>query len=149
MLAYGPKAEWLIQGHEQCVYPCGRNSPFDRLRKLNGKVLFFDAPFNSFTFIHYLEDMIKDRLPFQLYHEQPIEGIVYNENGLKHNIKTYVFSTDTVKKRRPFILRDELMKKKILKNKKIGNTNLMLVFTNDTVSCVQEMASLEHYFYVN
>ena len=59
VLAFGKDAAWLTAGHEDCAYSCGRDTPFDKFRSLRGKVLFFDVPFNTFTFIHFLEDRVR------------------------------------------------------------------------------------------
>ncbi len=147
MAAYGMQAKWFIYGHEQCLFPCGKGSPFEKLHLAKGKILFFDAPFNSFTFIHYLEDLIKEKLPFKLYTPDPIEGHVIDFNGNEHTIKTYVFNPSLGPARIPFLLQGELKKRKKLKYARIGRTLLMLVDAVDAVECAQEMASNQLFFY--
>ena len=55
VLACGPKAEWIVKEHDKCLYPCGPGSPFEKLAQLRGKVMFFNVPFVTITFFHYLE----------------------------------------------------------------------------------------------
>lgn len=44
VLAWGKDAAWIIQSHETCLHPCGKDTPFDKFRSLQGKILFFNVP---------------------------------------------------------------------------------------------------------
>lgn len=147
VLAFGKDAAWIVEGHENCIYPCGKNTPFDKFRSLNGKILFFDVPFNTFTFIHYIEDLIKSQLSFQLYREELMSAkmVDYNQNSI--TINTYVFGDVAVRSRNPDILEKHLLKKKMLVKTKIGKTTLMLVTAEDAIRCTYEMLDKNIYFY--
>jgi aminoglycoside 3-N-acetyltransferase len=147
VLAFGKDAAWIVDGHEKCVYPCGKNTPFDKFRSLKGKILCFDVPFNTFTFIHYIEDLIKSQLPFQLYSKEPMSAKVLDYNQNLITINTYVFSDVAVRSRNPDILEKHLLKKKMLKKTKIGKTTLMLVTAEDAIRCAYEMLDKNIYFY--
>ncbi len=147
VLAWGKDAARIVQDHEKCLYPCGKQTPFDKFRSLNGKVLFFDVPFNTFTFIHYIEDLIKDELPFSLYMKEPMTADMLDGAGEKVTVSTYVFSDDTVRRRRPAILKKHLLSKNMIKKAKIGKTTLMLVVAEDAIQCTQAMLTDNIYFY--
>jgi aminoglycoside 3-N-acetyltransferase len=147
VLAWGKDAAWIVHGHEHCMYPCGKNTPFDWFRSLNGKVLFFDVPFNTFTFIHHIEDLIKNELPFPLYRKEPIAANVLDLEGREITVVTYVFSDEAVRLRRPLILEKHLLKKDLIRKEKIGGTSLMLVAAEDAVRCSREMLAKKVYFY--
>ena len=147
VLAFGPLANWFVQSHENCIYPCGPGSPFEKLAQKDGKVLFFDVPFNTFTFFHYLEHLIQDKLPFPLYEEAVFEVKVVNTNGKKIEVKTKVFSFEAVRKRRPEILEKKLLAEKKIKKCRIGMTDLRLVKVKDAISCVNDMTRREEFFY--
>jgi aminoglycoside 3-N-acetyltransferase len=147
VLAWGKEAARIVEGHDKCLYPCGRQTPFDKFRSLNGKVLFFDVPFNTFTFIHYIEDLIKSELPFPLYRKEPIPVDILDAEGRKITVSTYVFSEDAVSRRRPAVLKRHLLKKNMIRKEKIGRTALMLVSAEDAVRCAQEMLSQNVFFY--
>jgi len=150
VLAYGKDAEWLVDGHKKCLIPCGKDSPFDKFRSLKGKVLHFDVPFHGgFTFIHYLEDLIKDKLPFPLYTEEPIPARMVDYDGKEIEIKTYVFSKRAVETRRVDAFGDYLSKHKALKYKKIGKTKLMLAFAEDAISYTEKMLDDNILFFNN
>ena len=147
VLAYGKDSAWLVEGHEACKYPCGKNTPFDKFRSLNGKILFYDVPFNRFTFIHYIEDMIASQLPFLLYSKEPIAAKVMDCQGKEVEIKTYVFGEAAVQTRNPDILEKYLFKQGVLRNAKIGKTKLMFVNAEDAVVCTYKMLENNVYFY--
>ncbi len=147
LLALGKDSAWIVADHNNCLYPCGKNSPFDKFRALSGKILFFDVPFNTFTFIHYIEDMIKDRLPFELYRKEPAATKLLDYEGNEIVVDTYVFSDAAVRRRRPNILKKSLLKNNMLKKTKIGKTTLMLVTAEDAIQCAHEMLDKNNYFY--
>ena len=110
-------------------------------------MLFFDVPFNTFTFIHHIEDLIKDELPFQLYRKEIIAADVFDHEGRKITVSTYAFSDEAVTRRRPGILEKHLLKKDLIRKAKIGRTTLMLVAAEDAIRCSQEMLAKKIYFY--
>jgi len=139
VLAYGKDAEWLVEDHEKCLYACGKDTPFDKFQSLRGKILRFDVPINGTTFFHYLEDIIKDKLPFSLYSEEPISARMIDYDGKEIAMKTYVFSERASKTRRPDILGGYLRKHKAIKHRKIGRINMELVSAEDMISTTRKM----------
>lgn len=137
VLVYGKDSAWLVADHKKCLFPCGIASPFDKFRQLNGKILFFDVTFRAITFFHYVEDITKDKLPFNVYHEEPFSVTAYDENNQEHVIKTYVYNKEI--KRNAMKLGDEMLKRKLVKKAKVGNSHLMLVNAEDVVSCQTSM----------
>ncbi len=147
VLVWGKDKSWIIEGHENCIYPCGKDTPFDKFISLEGKVLFFDVPFIMFTFIHYIEDLLKDQLPFQLYTEEPLTSKIIDYNGNEITINTYVYSDIAVKSRNPDILGKRLLKEKKLKKTKIGKTTLMMVTAEDAIHASKFMADRNIFFF--
>ena len=147
VLACGPKADWIVAGHGKCLSPCGAGTPFEKLLVLNGKVVFFDAPLRTFTFFHYLEDLLVDRLPFALYCPDPFEVDVIDYEGRRSSVKTLVFSPETIRRRRFEVLEDELEKECLIKYIRIGNTQLLSVDVRDVVECAREMFRRGVVFY--
>ena len=87
VLAYGKDAQWIVADHERCLYPCGPGSPFDKFRHLKGKILFFDVGFGAITFFHYVEDLLKDRLPFSVYDNRLFSVTAIDSTGEKRVIQ--------------------------------------------------------------
>jgi aminoglycoside 3-N-acetyltransferase len=146
VLAFGEKAAWIVEGHERCAYPCGKDSPFDKLRLLNGKILFFDVAF-PFTFIHYIEDLIKDMLPFPLYTEEPIPARMFNYKGESITLNTFVYPKWVYSTRKATVLEGRLIKENYLKKLRIGRTRLKLAKAEDAIQCTYKMLEEKIYFY--
>ncbi|MCP4633211.1 MAG: AAC(3) family N-acetyltransferase [candidate division Zixibacteria bacterium] len=134
VLAYGNDTEWLLEDHEKCLHPCGKDTPFDKFRSLNGKILHFDVPFQGgFTLIHYIEDIIKDKLPFPLYTEEPIATRIRDYDNREKVVQTYVFSQDAIHARNLISIGGYLSKQNVLSYSKIGRTNLMIASAEDVI----------------
>ncbi|HEY1129910.1 MAG TPA: AAC(3) family N-acetyltransferase [Roseateles sp.] len=67
---WGKDAAEIAQGHHQCVTPCGRGSPFEALRRREGKILLLGTDISVLTFYHYLEEVFEPRLPASPFTEE-------------------------------------------------------------------------------
>jgi aminoglycoside N3'-acetyltransferase len=114
---------------------------------VEGKVLFFDVPFDTFTFIHYIEDLLEDSLPFPVYRDEPMPGRVVDDRGNKMVVPTRVFSEQAVATRDPAVLEKRLLGKGLRRRGKVGRTRLMLANSDDAVREAMEMASQGIFFY--
>lgn len=64
----GPLAASLLEHHERCLYADGKDSPFDRLRRVEGaKILTLGLPAGFTSFLHWIEDIEPERLPFPVH----------------------------------------------------------------------------------
>ena len=64
--AIGKNAEYLVGSHHQSIYPCGKRSPFYRMTEENGIVIGIGvAAYQSLTFLHTVEDIMKDDFPLE------------------------------------------------------------------------------------
>jgi aminoglycoside 3-N-acetyltransferase len=145
VLAYGKHAEWLVADHERCLFPCGAGSPFEKFRQLHGKILFFDVGFGAITFFHYVEELLKDRLPFPVYDERLFSVTGVNAKGENHTIQTYAFNKRIT--RRAEKLEAEMCRQGKIQTANIGNSRLMLLTAEDVVSCQTDMVEAGRYPY--
>jgi len=147
VLALGPKASWIVAGHEDCLYPCGPGSPFEKLAQLDGKVVFFGVPFETFTFFHYLEHQVRNEIGFPLYFSAPADIPVMDYQGKNRIIRSYVFSSEAISRRRLQILIAELNRRHSIRKKRVGNTRILLVKTSEAIRCTEEMTKSRIFFY--
>ncbi len=133
VLAYGKDSAWIVQGHELCKTPCGEGTPFEKFRKLNGKILFYDVDFGAITFFHYVEDITRDKLPFSVYHDEPFFIKAYDEHKKEHTVTVYAFNKDIT--RDAHRLEAEMKRQNLVKYAKVGNSTLILVNAEDVVAC--------------
>ncbi|BBO67285.1 hypothetical protein DSCA_12150 [Desulfosarcina alkanivorans] len=147
IIVWGKDADWFIQEHENCVFSCGRKSPFGKIAGRKGKILFFDVKFNTMTFFHHIEHIIQEKLPFPLYDKKEYELKVINKEGQEIIVKARAFSDEAVTRRRPLLLEKELLKKGCFSWDKIGNTSLGVIRTSDALECANKMISEGRFFY--
>lgn len=147
MLVRGPKADWYVAGHEECRHPCGFGTPFDKFLERDGLVLFFNVPFATFTFFHYLEHLVSPDLPFALYTQPPHQVTVIDAEGRPRTVTTHVFTLDAIRRRRFPVLEAELRERGLIAGRRIGNTRIEAVRVRAVVDCVQEMRRQGRYFY--
>jgi len=137
VLAIGKDAEWLVADHERCLYPCGSGSPFEKFHKLRGKLLFFDVSFRSITFFHYVEDLLKLRLPFPIYSDRLFSVPAVDISGERCLIQTYAF--DNSVPRMAEKLEAEMSRKGKIVYGKVGNSRFCLAAADDVVDCFTTM----------
>jgi len=147
VLVFGPKADWFVAEHPKCAFPCGPDTPFDRLAAVDGKAVFFNVPFAVFTFFHYLEHRVSPDLPFSLYTEKPFVVPVIDALGRSSTVSTHVFSEEAIRRRRFHVLEDEMRRRRLIRERRVGNSRLAAVKVRDAVDCVEEMRRRGQYFY--
>lgn len=141
VLAYGPKAAWLIAGHEDLAYSCGENSPFERMLELDTKALLFDVDLEVLTFMHYLEHKFRDSAPVDVYTAEPISGIIIDQKGVEKHFAVYAFAGEAMKLRNFGVVYDEVLRRGLVRAGRVGNTNLQLVRLRDVLACGAELGS--------
>jgi len=147
VLAWGKDAEWFTLGHESCVFSCGEGSPFEKLAKLNAKILFFDVKFNTMTFFHYIEHILREKLPVPLYGEKEYVLNVIDYEGQEIQVKAHAFSKAAAVGRRPLLLEKEVLSKKLFSWNRIGNTSIGIINVNEALKCAKEMMSKGKFFH--
>ncbi len=147
VLAYGPKASWIVAGHEDCQYSCGPGSPFDKAIELDAKVAFFDASFTTLTFFHWLEHHVQDGVDMPLYHEEPFDVPVIDHDGSERVITTYVYAPEIIAHRRFAVLEKALRNRGAITTLRVGNTKIEVARLQDIVRCVDDMTSRGEFFY--
>lgn len=147
VLACGPLAAWLVADHEKSQYSCGKGSPFERFLSLNGRFLFLDAPFRSLTFMHYVEDHLRSRLPLELYDATTVAMRVKDRSGRDLTVRNYFFS-EAARDRRDFApVERALQQEQSLQRARIGNTRLLCVSARSVLDCAGRLLDEGTGFY--
>ncbi len=142
VLACGPLSAWLTTDHDKSPFSCGKGSPFERFLALDGIFLFFDAPFSSLTFMHYVEDRFRERLPVDPYDPVPAVVRVKDASGREARVRQYFFSASARERRAFERVEQALEKDGLIRTKRVGNTRLMIVRARDVVECSRRL--IEH-----
>ena len=89
--AKGPLATWLVEGHAASLTPFGKYTPFGRLVEAKGKILVMGVSLHwSLTIVHVVEDIMGEDFPVPVYLDEPICGVVIDENGTERTVSTKV-----------------------------------------------------------
>ncbi len=133
VLAWGARAEWLVEGHETLAHSCGRGSPFERMLALDTKALFFDVGLETLTFAHYLEELFSDTAPVPVYAESPVDVSVVDAKGQQRRASVYPFAPEALQLRNFSVLYDALIGARLVSQSRVGNTRLRLTRLADVV----------------
>lgn len=134
LIAYGARAESLLEGHDRCEFPCGPGSPFEKMLMVGGKMLYFDLPFIGFTFVHYIEHQIRERLPFALYDPTPLRAILVDYADVRRELEVYVFSEEAVRRRQVGVITEAMRAAGTAHWRWIGNTQLVVASMQDALA---------------
>lgn len=132
VLAYGRDAERLVEGHERSRYPCGPGTPFDKFREMHGKILFYDVGFGAITFFHHVEELLADRVPFDIYADRLFTVKALDLAGREHTIETHVFNPEL--KRAADKLEATMTRDGRIRAGRVGNSRYLLVTADDVVA---------------
>jgi aminoglycoside 3-N-acetyltransferase len=147
VLVAGPQAERFVAAHPLCRYPCGPGTPFDELARADGKVLFFNAAFDTITFFHWLEHMVHEHLPFALYTDTPFDVTVIDADGHGRTVTTYVFAESAIRRRRFERFEQAMRERGAIRACRVGNSHLLAVDLKDAIACTQGMLQAGRLFY--
>jgi len=139
LLAWGERAESFLAGHDATDRSFGPASPFQRLLDLDGKVLCVGTVAETVTFTHFLEDRVRDRLPFELYEPGLLEGRVIDADGCLRIVPTRVLSAESRRRRREHVLWQKARARGVTRHRRLGNTRLMILDCRALTALVEEM----------
>lgn len=136
--AWGKYAEWLTQGHNQCVNCWDENSPWYRMTLLDAIVFTLGMPFNYIgTFDHCVEGT--------LYKEHDYWRSFFNEERTfryydnQHNICTYKCMYSSIEKRTRELRLIKHFSSNIFKHARISN---LLIKAFNSRPCLDKMIAL-------
>lgn len=147
VLAAGPLAEWLLASHHLTPFPCGPDSPFDRLRTARGKVAFFNVPFANLTFFHYLEHRVREATGLKLYDDTLYRVPAIDADGQSRIVETYVFSRDIIPRRRFDIFEQQARSRGLIREVRVGASYILVSEVDALVECTDEMLRRGLVFY--
>jgi aminoglycoside 3-N-acetyltransferase len=147
ILALGPKAAWIISGHDELSHSCGPGSPFEKMIGLNTKMLFFGVGFETCTFMHYLEDRFQESAPVSVYHHGPLEAVIIDGEGTEKRREMYVFAPEAIQRRNFLVFERMLVDGGCLRQNRIGNTKLSIITMAETLSCALRLIGEGNHFY--
>jgi aminoglycoside 3-N-acetyltransferase len=95
--AIGPRAVSLTNSHPNSPYPYDNCSPYYKLVEENAKIIGLGVSTHNMSFVHCVEDALKDRFPHSLYHEQLFDAECINHEGAPQVVRTYAHDLRVVR----------------------------------------------------
>lgn len=142
----GKDAEFITKDHHLDETPFGKNSPYEKMLSLNGKVIALGSPLRrSLTCNYIIEDRLGDKFPVKVYNEKPTSFFLIDENGKKYDVlhKTHDISIDYRRvDHNPGLsegFEQHLVDKKCLKRGQIGEARVLVYCIKCLIDCLGEM----------
>lgn len=124
--AYGPLADYFIEGHFNQLTPYNNQSPFYRLVEQKGKILYVGVTLaNAGTSLHLLEDAVSD-FKFPVYYPEVFNVKVKDAHGQIHQVKTKVHDPKQSKLRQCDGLIPLFKEKGVMTSVKLGHADVLL-----------------------
>ncbi len=90
IVAIGKHAEALISTHHLSVYPCGALSPYYKMLKYDSAIIGLGEKTVSLSFVHCIENIMKDQFPIKTLQETPFRFNVKDYTGNIIEVKTMI-----------------------------------------------------------
>ena len=138
VVAIGSKAQELTEGHETGIYPCGAQSPFYKLIKLNAKILGIGVTVDNLTFVHTVEDTAPSAFPIKTRNDEVYACKCVDKSGNQQVINT-VIASRAISHRDVYGFFKKYIPSSMYRNVKIKN---MEFFSLDAPSLFEELKNL-------
>lgn len=88
--AIGPHAEFLTESHQNSPYPYDSCSPYYKFKDQHGaKIVGLGVTTHHLSFVHCVEDALKDGFPIQPYHQKLFDAKCVDCAGNPRVVKTF------------------------------------------------------------
>ena len=94
VVAIGRYAEELTRYHQDTIYPLGEKSPFYEMIKYGGIIIGLGISVDRLSFVHCVEDVMKEEFPVKTRNEEIYECKVIDNDRNTRKIKTLAASPD-------------------------------------------------------
>lgn len=86
--AVGKLAKELTATHHLDIYPCGTESPWYKMLSYPSKIIGLGEKVVSLSFVHCVEDVMKEHFPVKTISETVLDGQVINYEGVQIVVPT-------------------------------------------------------------
>jgi len=94
VVAIGKYADELTREHHLDIYPCGIHSPYYKITEYDGIILGLGVSIDVLTFVHTIEDIMKDNFPVFARDEEIYHGKIVNEYKEEIIVDTLIASVN-------------------------------------------------------
>ena len=98
VVAIGDEAAELTRSHHESPYPYDAASPYYRLiNHTPSRVIGLGVSTNSMSFVHSVEDELRDAFPVKPYFPQLFEGVCLDHDGRRVVVPTYAHDPEKMR----------------------------------------------------
>ena len=98
--AIGRNAKEICAGHENCAYPFGSGSPFEKLLSKNARIIGIGVPMSYLSFVHAAEDMNPDLVTKRIWDPRVLSKTC-RDGGREIRVSTRVHDMTTMARANP------------------------------------------------
>ncbi len=110
-------------------------------------MVFHDAPYASMTFMHYVEDRCRARLPVDLYLPEPVGVRLRDGSGRERLVRHRVFAPEARARRRFEAIEQALVAAAELRDRAVGGTRLRAVRARAVLARAEGLLAAGQGFY--
>ncbi|MFA5857701.1 MAG: AAC(3) family N-acetyltransferase [Elusimicrobiota bacterium] len=143
VVAVGKHAKVITAGHEKCLVSCNKKSPYYKIAKLGGYVLFLGVGLECNTTFHTVEEIVNVKYHLQ---KQSVHAVVYDYNGEIRIVKNMLHKYGTPRqfgRIEPLLLEKGIMRKTV-----IGNAEVRLVKSLPMIELAVKMLKENNNYFV-
>lgn len=140
----GKYSDYIIENDTKSAF--STDGSFDRLRKLDGKIMLLGADFNTSSIIHLIEE--KYNVPYRYW--KTFSGN-YVDKGILQNksYNMFVRSLETNAILKMYKVEEELIKQKKIEEIKVGGGYIKLFKIKDFINIAENYIKQNPYFFVS
>jgi aminoglycoside 3-N-acetyltransferase len=105
VVAIGQYAREITASHHLSPYPYDRQSPYGKLLDYDAKVVGIGVSTRVLSFVHFVEDTLKDSFPVRLYHDRLFAAPCIDYQGETRIVETYAHDLRKIKHKIPAFMK--------------------------------------------
>jgi len=148
VIAYGAKAKYITENHENCSTNFGVGTPWFKVKEVGGKIMGLGISMGPVTFYHVLEDVVEN-YPLDVYLDKKYKVEVITNNGVRREMEINVhnpkISKTRIDKKEGWWIREFFTKyvkhKGLLKTGKVGKARSWIIRAEDFFNAQKELLS--------
>lgn len=106
--AIGPHARDLTSDHHQSPYPYDVCSPYHKIIEVGGKIVGIGVSTANMSFVHCVDDALRDNFPVQPYHSELFAAKCINALGQGTIVETYAHDLQKMNHNIPRFMRTHI-----------------------------------------
>lgn len=139
IVALGKHAHELVAEHHLSVYPCGELSPYYKMMDYNSKIIGLGEKYGTLSFVHCVEDVLKESFPIKTLGDHPRKLSVKDKNGYNLEVETLLPHINIQNRDIEGYIKKHIYNSNMLASLKFKGSNF---FSADPVALFQRMKEL-------